>query len=160
MGIVGLAARKAGLDMVGTAEVYALVSIGLFDGFISCWDEKYRTNVIRPETYINRYIDPDWEPTLQTPPFPEYTSGHSVISSASAVIMTHLFGDNFAFADSTEVPYQLPVRSFNSFKEAAREASVSRLYGGIHYTPAVYLGVEQGTKIGELVLARVNTRAK
>ena len=160
MGIVGLATRKAGLDMVGTAEAYAMVAIGLFDGFISCWDEKYRTNVIRPETYINRYIDPDWEPTLQTPPFPEYTSGHSVISSASAVIMTHLFGDNFAFADSTEVPYQLPVRSFNSFKEAANEAAVSRLYGGIHYTPAVYLGVEQGTKIGELVLAKVNTRKK
>jgi hypothetical protein len=160
MGIVGLATRKAGLDMVGTAEVYALTSIGLFDGFISCWDEKYRTNVIRPETYINRYIDPDWEPTLQTPPFPEYTSGHSVISSTSAVIMTHLFGDDFAFADSTEVPYQLPVRSFKSFKEAAYEASVSRLYGGIHYTPAIDLGAEQGTKIGELVLARVNTRTK
>ena len=160
MGIVGLATRKAGLDMVGTAEVYALVAIGLFDGFISCWDEKYRTNVIRPETYINRYIDPDWEPTLQTPPFPEYTSGHSVISTSSSVIMTHLFGDNFAFADSTEVPYQLPVRSFTSFKEAASEAAVSRLYGGIHYTPAVFLGVEQGRKIGELVLAKVNTRTK
>ena len=160
MGIVGLATRKAGLDMVGTAEAYALTSIGLFDGFISCWDEKYRTNVIRPETYINRYIDPDWEPTLQTPPFPEYTSGHSVISTASAVIMTHLFGDNFAFADSTEVPYELPVRSFNSFKEAANEAAVSRLYGGIHYTPAIDLGVEQGAKIGELVLAKVNTRSK
>ena len=160
MGIVALACRKAKLDMVGTAEAYAMTSIGLFDGFISCWDEKYRTNLIRPETYINRYIDPDWEPTLQTPPFPEYTSGHSVISSSSSVILTKLFGENFAFADSSEVPYQLPVRSFGSFKEAANEACISRLYGGIHYTPAIELGVVQGTKVGEHVLAKVNTRTK
>ncbi len=160
MGIVGLATRKKGLDMVGTAEAYALVSIGLFDGFISCWDEKYRTNVIRPETYINRFIDPDWSPALQTPPFPEHTSGHSVISTASAVILTHLLGENFAFADSTEVPYDLPVRSFNSFEEAAEEACISRFYGGIHYMPAITYGVEQGQKVGEHVLARVDTRAK
>lgn len=160
MGIVGLATRKAGLDMVGTAEVYALVSIGLFDGFISCWDEKFRSNLVRPETYINRYIDPDWKPALQTPPFPEHTSGHSVISAASSVIMTDLFGDNFAFADSTEVPYGLPVRSFNSFKEAATEASISRFYGGIHYMPAIEYGVVQGTKVGEHILAKVHTREK
>jgi len=160
MGIVGLVTRKKGLDMVGTAEAYVLVSIGLFDGFISCWDEKYRTNVIRPETYINRFIDSDWSPALQTPPFPEHTSGHSVISTASSVILTHLLGENFAFEDSTEVPYDLPVRSFNSFEEAAEEACISRFYGGIHYMPAISYGVEQGRKVGEHVLARVNTRAK
>jgi len=160
MGIVGLATRKAGLDMVGTAEAYAMVSIGLFDGFISCWDEKYRNNLVRPETYINRFIDPDWEPTLQTPPFPEHTSGHSVISSASSVIMTKLFGENFAFADSTEVPYNLPIRQFNSFKDAAAEASISRFYGGIHYMPAIEYGVVQGTQVGNYVLSKVNTRAK
>lgn len=160
MGIVGLATRKAGLDMVGTAEAYALVSIGLFDGFISCWDAKYTSNLVRPETYINRFIDPDWEPTLQTPPFPEHTSGHSVISTASAVIMTDLFGENFAFADSTEVPYNLPVRSFNSFHEAAQEACISRFYGGIHYTPAIDYGITQGKMVGEHVLARIETRVK
>jgi hypothetical protein len=160
MGIVGLATRKAGLDMVGTAEAYALTSIGLFYGFISCWDEKYRSNLIRPETYINRYIDPSWTPTLQTPPFPEHTSGHSVISTASSVILTHLFGDNFAFADSTEIPYDLPVRHFESFKDAAAEAAISRYYGGIHFMPAIDYGVEQGRKVGEHVLAHVNTRTK
>lgn len=160
MGIVGLVTRKAGLDMVGTAEAYAMVSIGLFDGFISCWDEKYRTNLIRPETYINRFVDPNWEPSLQTPPFPEHTSGHSVISSASSVILTKMFGDNFAFADSTEVPYELPVRTFTSFKEAAAEACISRFYGGIHYMPAIEYGVTQGNKVGEHILARVNTRTK
>lgn len=159
MGIVGLATRKAGKDMVGTAEAYALVSIGLFDGFISCWDEKYRRNLIRPETYINQNIDPNWEPTLQTPPFPEHSSGHSVISAASSVILTKLFGDNFAFADSTEVPYNLPVRSFKSFNEAANEASISRYYGGIHYMNALTYGLAQGTKVGEHVLATVHTKA-
>jgi hypothetical protein len=160
MGIVGLATRKAGLDMVATAEAYAMVSIGLFDGFISCWDEKYRTNMVRPETYINRFIDPNWEPSLQTPPFPEYTSGHSVITAASAVILTSMLGDNFAFADSSEVQYELPVRNFNSFKEAAAEASISRFYGGIHYMPAIENGAVQGAKVGEHVLSRVKTRVK
>jgi hypothetical protein len=158
MGIVGLVTRKANADMMKTAEAYALVSIGLFDGFISCWDEKYRSNLCRPETFINQNIDPSWTPALQTPPFPEYTSGHSVISSSSAVILTSLFGDNFAFADSTEVPYGMPVRNFNSFHEAAQEAAISRYYGGIHYMPAITNGVTQGTKIGEMVLAKVNTR--
>ena len=144
--------------MVATAEAYALVSVGLFDGFISCWDEKYRSNLVRPETYINQHIDQNWKPGLQTPPFPEYTSGHSVISSASQVILTHMFGDNFAFDDSTEVDYGLPVRSFKSFKEAAAEAAVSRNYGGIHYMPAIENGVVQGTNIGQFILSKVSTR--
>lgn len=158
MGIVGLVTRKTNCDMLATAEAYAMVSIGLFDGFISCWDEKYRSNLVRPETYINQNIDPDWVPSLQTPPFPEYTSGHSVISSASSVILTRLFGENFAFADSSEVDYGLPVRSFTSFREAAAEAAISRHYGGIHYMPAIENGVVQGTKVGELILARVRTK--
>ncbi len=160
MGIVGLVTRKSNLDVVATAEAYALTSIGLFDGFISCWDEKYRSNLVRPETYINRFVDPDWEPALQTPPFPEHTSGHSVISTASAVILTHLFGDNYAFSDSTEVPYDLPVRSFNSFYEAASEACISRFYGGIHYMPSINYGIVQGKNVGENILAKVNTRTK
>lgn len=116
--------------------------------------------MVRPETYINRFIDPRWEPSLQTPPFPEYTSGHSVITAASAVIMTSMFGENFAFADSSELQYELPVRSFNSFKEAAAEASISRFYGGIHTMPAIENGAVQGAKVGEHVLSRVHTRVK
>jgi hypothetical protein len=160
MGIVGLTTRKAKCDMVATAEAYALVAIGLFDGFISCWDEKYRTNLVRPETYITQHIDQNWRPTLQTPPFPEYTSGHSVISSSSQVILTHLFGDNFAFEDSTELDYGLPVRSFKSFKDAASEASLSRNYGGIHYMPAIENGIVQGINIGEFILSKVSTKGR
>ncbi|MGB5781699.1 MAG: vanadium-dependent haloperoxidase, partial [Eudoraea sp.] len=122
------------------------------DAFISCWDEKYRSNLIRPETLINEHIDENWKPVLQTPPFPEYTSGHSVVSGAAATALTEIFGDNFDFADDTEVAYGLPVRSFNSFNEAADEAAISRMYGGIHYRKAVAVGVKQGRDLGKFVL--------
>jgi hypothetical protein len=114
--------------------------------------------VIRPETYINQYIDGEWVPLLQTPPFPEYTSGHSVISSAASVVLTKLFGDHFSYADSTELEFGLPVRQFQSFHQAAKEAAISRFYGGIHYMKAVTNGFEQGTKIGLFLTGRVNTR--
>lgn len=158
MGIARLSAKKQNLDMLRTSEVYVMTAIGLFDAFISCWDEKWRSILIRPETYINTYIDEDWYPILQTPPFPEHTSGHSVVSGASAEILTALFDDNFAFIDSTEVEYGLPVRSYNSFREAAEEAAVSRLYGGIHYRPAIDDGLKQGKNIANLILNRISTR--
>ena len=141
--------------MMKSVEAYTLTSIALFDAFISCWDEKYRSILIRPETVINRYIDEDWLPTLQTPPFPEYTSGHSVISRAAATALTSIFGDSFQFDDTTEEEYGLPVRSFNSFFDASDEAAVSRLYGGIHYKPAIFNGVAQGEKVGKFVVENV-----
>ncbi len=159
MGIVRLASHKVNADITRAAEAYAMTAIGLADGFLSVWAEKYRSNVIRPETMINTYLDESWQPLLQTPPFPEYTSGHSGISSAASVILTKLYGENFSFADSTEVEYGLPVRSFTSFTQAASEAAISRLYGGIHYRRAIEEGQVQGRKVGELVLAKVATRA-
>ena len=158
MGIVAIAARKSGADVMQSAEAYARTSIALADGFISSWDEKYRSNVIRPETVINAYLDDAWEPLLQTPPFPEYTSGHSVISTAAATVLTNLFGAGFAFSDSTEMDYGLPVRSFPSFEAAANEAALSRLYGGIHYRRSIEEGIAQGQRVGELVVERVRTR--
>ena len=156
--IAGIASRKAGADMMQSAEAYALTAIALADGFISSWDEKFRSNVIRPETAINKYLDEAWEPLLQTPPFPEYTSGHSVISTAAATVLTDLYGPSFAFSDSSELAYGLTARSFPSFETAAAEAAISRLYGGIHYRQAIEEGVKQGRKVGEHVVARVKTR--
>jgi len=158
MGIVGLAARKAGADPLRAAEAYARTSVALADGFISAWAEKYRSEVVRPETVINKYIDEAWEPTLQTPPFPEYPSAHSVISNAAAVVLTDLFGPDFAYADSTELEFGLTVRSYPSFANAAAEAAISRLYGGIHYRRAVEQGSEQGKRVGALVVERLRTR--
>lgn len=113
---------------------------------------------MRPETYINRYIDENWVPLLQTPPFPEYTSGHSVISAAAAITLTKLFGENFDFVDSTEIEFGLPPRRFSSFLQAAREAGISRLYGGIHYRPAIENGLQQGQHVGEWVISHITTR--
>jgi len=158
MSIVGIVCRKAGKNLAASAAAYTMTSIALFDGFISCWDEKYRSNLIRPETYINANIDESWRPLLQTPPFPEYTSGHSVISTAAAVVLSADFGPVFAFDDSSETDYGLPVRHFASFVAAADEAAVSRLYGGIHYRPAIENGQKQGKKVGEWVLAHISLK--
>lgn len=160
MNITRVACTKVNASYVQATEAYALVAISLVDGFISCWDEKYRSRVIRPETYINQYIDEDWTPLLQTPPFPEYTSGHSVISGASAITLTSLFGENFAFTDSTEIEFGLSVRSFKSFEQAAEEAAISRMYGGIHYRPAVQNGMLEGRALGNYIVRKLKTRRK
>jgi hypothetical protein len=157
MGIAAIAARKANADVVKSAETYARTAVALADGFISSWDEKFRSSVVRPETVINSYVDEGWEPLLQTPPFPEYTSGHSVISTAAATVLTAQFGPDFAFTDSTEAEFGLPVRSFTSFEQAAAEAAISRLYGGIHYRRSIEQGAVQGRRVGTLVVARVQT---
>ncbi|MES2795961.1 MAG: vanadium-dependent haloperoxidase [Bacteroidota bacterium] len=158
MSIVNQISKAKKLNMMETAEAYLLVSMGIYDGFISCWDEKYTYKTVRPETVINMEVDKDWIPTLQTPPFPEYTSGHSVVSAASAAALTKLFGEDFAFADSTELQFGLPVRTFKSFEMAANEASISRFYGGIHFMPALDNGLKQGKKVGEWVLTKAKTR--
>lgn len=151
IGICKIACQKSEFDLEKTVQAYSKTTIAIADAFISCWDEKYRSNLIRPETVINSEIDAEWLPILQTPPFPEYTSGHSVVSGCSAVVLTSIFGDNFSFDDTTEIDYGLPVRSFSSFKQAAEEAAVSRIYGGIHYDSAVEKGLEQGIQIGSFV---------
>lgn len=158
LGITYIANKKAKADMMKSLEAYTLVSIALADGFISCWDEKYRSNVVRPETVINAHIDENWKPVLQTPPFPEYPSGHSVISKAASITLTKLYGENFSFVDSTEIKYGLPARSFTSFQQAAEEAALSRLYGGIHYMPAITNGLIEGENVGNKVISSINTR--
>jgi hypothetical protein len=155
MGITGIAARQAGADLARSAEAYSQVAIALADGFISAWEEKYRSNLVRPETVIQGHLDQGWKPLLQTPPFPEYPSGHSVISTAAAEVLTELFGDGFAFRDSTETRFGLPERSFASFREAAAEAAQSRLYGGIHYPMSIEVGVREGKSVGLQVLTRL-----
>ena len=155
LGITGIACEKAKKSFEESMQIFTTVSIGLTDAFICCWDEKYRSNRIRPETAIRKYIDVNWQPLLQTPPFPEYLSGHSVASAASAVILTHYFGDNFSYTDNVEVNYGLPPRSFSSFRQAAQEAAISRFYGGIHFMDAIDNGVTQGLKVGEKVVEKI-----
>lgn len=153
MGITGIACKQANLPLDSAIMVHTLVALTLHDAFISCWQEKYNSDRIRPETAINKLLDPEWRPLLQTPPFPEYTSGHSVVSSAVSVVLTHLLGDNFGFTDTSEVYFGIPERNFNSFYHAAAEAAVSRLYGGIHFRDACEAGAAQGKRIGNFVIA-------
>lgn len=147
IGICKIACKESKSDFNQTVYAYTKTSISIADAFISCWDEKYRSNLVRPETLINNYLDETWEPVLQTPPFPEYTSGHSVVSGAASETLTDIFGDNFKFNDTTELPFGLPVRKFSSFRNAAKEAAISRLYGGIHYRSAIDLGLSQGQNV-------------
>jgi hypothetical protein len=159
MDIARIAARNDNADLMASAAAYARTAIAVADGFIACWEEKYRSNVVRPETLINAHLDEAWAPLLQTPPFPEYTSGHSVISMAAAVVLTDQFGTGFAFEDDSQSKYGLPARSYSSFEEAAAEAAISRMYGGIHYRMAIEAGVDQGRAVGEFVVQRLSTRA-
>lgn len=158
--IAASVAEKEKLDMIKTAEVLSEVSIALADAFISCWEAKYVYKTVRPETYINRYIDKDWKPLIQTPPFPEYPSGHSTISASAAAVLTSLFGGNYAFTDSAEVAFGKPSRHFSSFAEAAREASISRLYGGIHFLKTLDESASTGKCIGEYVVQKLNLKSQ
>ena len=136
-----------------SAEVLALLGIALADAFIGCWQAKYEHDLLRPVTYIRRIIDPSFEPLLVTPPFPEYPSGHSTQSAAAAAMMTRLFGENFAFEDDTHARDGLPARRFGSFWQAAEEAGISRLYGGIHFRAAIERGMDQGRCIAAHAMA-------
>jgi hypothetical protein len=155
MGIAAIAAKQTKADAVRTALSYALTAIALYDAFISCWDEKYRSNVVRPVTVINEWKDKLWTPFLQTPPFPEYTSGHSTITASASVVLTKLYGDNFEFNDISDLKYIGMQRYFNSFTQAAEEASISRVFGGIHYRSGIEAGAAQGKKVGELVIKKL-----
>jgi len=144
MGIVGIAAQKAQADFATTVYAYAITAIAKVDAFIQCWDEKYRSNYVRPETVINKYIDPEWRPFLQTPPFPEYTCGHSTTSAAAAEALTKVFGDNFEYTDTTELEFGIPNRSFSSFRQAADENNWARFYGRIHFYPFCGRDIRKG----------------
>ncbi len=155
MNIVGIASQKAKADFRKTVAAYTLTSICMFDAFIQCWDEKFRSNMVRPETVINKYIDQDWRPYLQTPPFPEYTCGHSTVSSAAAEALTKMYGDNFSYTDSSELEFGIPNRSFTSFRQAADENNWARFYGGIHFHPTCMVSKEYGVKIGTFIINKL-----
>lgn len=138
-----------------TLFTFAATSASMYDGIISCWDTKYSEDLIRPVTYINRYIDRTWEPFIQTPPFPEYTSGHSVTSGCASAVLERIY-PNLSFTDTSEVQFGLPARKYLSIHDAGEEASLSRFYGGIHYRYGIDNGLEQGRKIGLYVFNEFN----
>lgn len=158
MGIAQIAAKKKNTGPVETAQAYAITAIAMYDAFIACFDEKYKSQLVRPITVINELIDRNWQPFLQTPAFPEHTSGHSTITAAAASVLTKHFGDNFNFEDTSDLAYIGMKRSFNSFLEAAQEASISRLYGGIHYRSGIEAGSRQGLEVARIINEKIRLR--
>jgi PAP2 superfamily len=157
--IVSQIARKDGLSLAEASEAYTRVGIAVHDAFIGCWNTKYVYNLQRPVTYINDNIDVNWMPYLVTPNFPSYTSGHSTQSGAAASVLTDMFSVK-RFEDTTHIdhallPPQKP-RTFESFREAAAEAAISRLYGGIHYRFDNEHGLASGECIGRAIQQRVS----
>lgn len=155
MNIVGIAAHKANANFSTTVAAYTQTSIALFDAFISCWDEKFKTNYVRPETIINKYVSDVWRPYIQTPPFPSFTSGHATISAAAAEVMTKWFGNNLSFTDTSLLEFGIKSREIKNFREAAKEAAMSRLYGGIHYRFDNDEGNKAGTRLGEFIVEKL-----
>lgn len=153
-------AESSDMSLARASEMYILLGAALGDAFISAWDQKYKVNLVRPVTYINRYQRRNWAPYIETPPFPEYPSGHSVGSGAAAEVLTIMFGQQ-AFTDRTPIinGHEELQRSFTSFEQAASEAAISRMYGGIHYRAAIELGLRQGRCVGQAVLNNVRLRS-
>ncbi|HLO44400.1 MAG TPA: vanadium-dependent haloperoxidase [Leadbetterella sp.] len=140
--------KKENFDLGKTAETLCRIGIAVNDAFVSCWKCKFKYNVLRPISFINTTIDTNWKPLLDTPPFPEYTSGHGTVSGATAAVLSDMFGYNYKFTDYSHESRGLKPRSFDSFNEFAQEAALSRLYGGIHYRMSNEEGLKNGKRIG------------
>ena len=156
--LVSQIAREKRLSLARAAEAYARVGIAVNEAFICCWRTKYAIDLLRPVTYIRANIDSAWSPYGVTPAFPTYTSGHSTQSAAAATVLTDMFGveplTDLTHRTHAQLPHLGP-RSFTSFQEAAEEAAVSRLYGGIHYAFDNNDGLEIGRQVARLILERV-----
>ncbi|MBT8245798.1 MAG: vanadium-dependent haloperoxidase [Winogradskyella sp.] len=155
LNIVNQVSTKEYSDYYTTTKAYTLTSMAMFDAIIAAWHVKYRTDLVRPVTYIQENIDAEWTPVLQTPPFPEYTSGHSATSASAAEVLSSIYGENYAFTDNTQLRFGLEDRTFNSFREAANQVNMSRFYGGIHYIQGVEEGARQGREIANTILKKL-----
>lgn len=144
---------RRGLSAPEAAELYALTSLAIADAFIGCWKEKYRSLVVRPVAYVQRLFDKDYRTVIATPPFPEYPSGHSVQSGAAVDVLIGVLGDTIPYTDSSQVDVGQEARAFRSFSHARNDVAWSRVWGGVHYIPAVIDGVAQGECIGRRVRA-------
>jgi hypothetical protein len=160
MGIVGIGAKAAKADFQLTVCAYAKTSIAMFEAFIQCWSVKYRDCTARPVTVINEHVDPLWKPYLQTPPFPEYTCGHSTSSAAAAEALTSVFGDNISYTDTTELEFGIANRTFSSFRSAAIENNWARFYGGIHFHYSCEIANQYGKKTGEFIAEKLKMEKK
>jgi hypothetical protein len=152
-----IVAQQKKYSLIESAEGMAILSSAIHDAFVSCWKVKYETEYVRPVTSIRQLIDSSWTPPIETPGFPEYPSGHSVVSSAAATVLTHFFGE-YEFTDSSEKEFGLGTRTFKNFRAASNEACASRLYGGIHFIDAIEKGKILGNAVGDWIIGHLVTK--
>jgi hypothetical protein len=143
------------LSLLTTTELFVKMSLAQYDASVACWNGKYKYNVQRPITYIQKYIDKNWTPIIETPPHPEYPAAHATLSQAAATALSDVLGDNIRFTDNTYSSIGMEARSFDSFSQAAEEAGYSRLYGGIHYRPSIAAGLTLGEKTANNLLKKI-----
>ncbi|TCK67715.1 PAP2 superfamily protein [Winogradskyella wandonensis] len=155
LNIINQISSKENSHYYTTTKAYTLTSMAMFDAIIAAWHVKYKTDLVRPVTFIQENIDPEWTPVLQTPPFPEYTSGHSATSASAAEVLSSIYGEYYSFTDNTQLRFGLEQRTFNSFREAANQVNMSRFYGGIHYMQGVEEGARQGREIANLIMKKL-----
>jgi hypothetical protein len=138
------------VSLIVGSHLYAALFISTNDASIGCFKAKYTYNLLRPVTYIQKYMNhPEWFPIIATPPHPEYPAAHATISMAAATMLTLILGDRISFTDNTYSYLGFKAHHFNSFTEAAKEAGMSKLFGGIHYLPSIEAGFKQGKEIAE-----------
>jgi len=148
--IAQIIAAGQGNTLEENARLFALLNIAMADAAICAWDAKYTFHFWRPVTAIN-FAEPllNWTSFIVTPPFPDYVSGHSTFSGAAATVLPFFYGtEDLPFTTGSDF---LPgvTRSFPTCLDAAEEAAVSRLYGGIHFRSANEDGLQAGISIGE-----------
>lgn len=158
MSIASQLCKDNGLSDYKTAKILFILSGAMHDAFLHCWTLKYKFNTVRPITVIQKYIQSEWKPIIDTPVFPEYPSGHSEVSATAAIILEHFFGKEYAFIDNSQIEFGLPLRHFNSLMEAAIQAGESRFYGGIHYTNSIEDGKNAGIEIGNRVMNLITNK--
>jgi hypothetical protein len=159
--IATLAVEKEKPALIKCAETYAKVSISVADAFVNCWKWKYHFFSERPNTFIPKYIDQEWESFWPDPPFPCFPSGHAIQAAAAAVALENIYGADIGFIDRSHEGRErdevretdFVIRSFDSFWEAAQETADSRFYGGIHTAQDNTVGLEEGSKIAQNVIA-------
>jgi hypothetical protein len=144
------------ISLIEGAHLYAALFISTHDAAIGCFKAKYTYNLLRPVTYIQKYMNhPEWKPMIVTPPHPEYPAAHATVSMAAATILTTILGNNVSFTDNTYRYRGFKSHHFNNLIDAAKEAGLSRFYGGIHYKKSIEAGYTEGKDVAGYIAKKL-----